>query len=100
MADRVDIVRPLIDKREYGVVTLDNGLQALLISDKETDKGAAALDVGTAVLAYCFVADAAVRFIVAAKKPFYLRCSASISYIARIRCILQEKGCAQHGLVL
>ncbi|AZZ91125.1 peptidase M16 [Hahella sp. KA22] len=33
------------DKRLYRAVTLDNGLQALLISDPETDKAAAAIDV-------------------------------------------------------
>ena len=45
MAGGVDVVKPLIDKRQYGVLTLDNGLQALLISDIVTDKAAAALDV-------------------------------------------------------
>lgn len=33
------------DSREYRYLTLENGLQVLLISDPEADKGAAALDV-------------------------------------------------------
>lgn len=33
------------DKREYRVVTLANGLTALLVSDPDTDKAAASLDV-------------------------------------------------------
>ncbi|OZG72042.1 peptidase M16 [Hahella sp. CCB-MM4] len=39
------IIKSPGDAREYRAVTLDNGLQALLISDPTTDKAAAALDV-------------------------------------------------------
>lgn len=35
-----------IDTRAYRAVTLDNGLEVLLISDPSTDKAAAAMDVG------------------------------------------------------
>lgn len=37
--------KPLVDKREYRLITLDNELEALLIHDPETDKASAALDV-------------------------------------------------------
>lgn len=33
------------DKRSYRVVTLPNGLTAILVSDPETDRAAASLDV-------------------------------------------------------
>lgn len=36
----------LQDARQYKCITLPNALQVLLISDKDTDKAAAALDVG------------------------------------------------------
>jgi len=39
------IVKPLNDKREYKRVVLPNGLQILLISDPDTDKAAASMDV-------------------------------------------------------
>lgn len=42
----VAIEKPLVDEREYRVVVLGNGLEALLVHDAETDKAAAALDVG------------------------------------------------------
>ncbi|CAD7703211.1 unnamed protein product [Ostreobium quekettii] len=45
-----DIAKPLVDRRSYATVTLQNGLQALLISDAVTDKAAAALDVNTGSL--------------------------------------------------
>ncbi|CAG7852790.1 SubName: Full=Related to STE23-Metalloprotease involved in a-factor processing {ECO:0000313/EMBL:CCA70314.1} [Serendipita indica DSM 11827] len=35
-----------LDDREYRVIRLENGLQALLIHDGTTDKAAAAMDVG------------------------------------------------------
>jgi insulysin len=38
--------RPDLDEREYRIIKLDNGLQALLIHDEKTDKAAAAMDVG------------------------------------------------------
>lgn len=41
----LNIVKPEEDKREYQGITLENGLKALLISDKETDISAAALSV-------------------------------------------------------
>ncbi|KAK9803974.1 hypothetical protein WJX72_009535 [[Myrmecia] bisecta] len=44
-AGEPQVVKPTIDQLEYRVVTFDNGLQALLISDAETDKAAAAVDV-------------------------------------------------------
>ena len=34
------------DERTYAAVTLDNGLQVLMVSDQETEKSAAALSVG------------------------------------------------------
>lgn len=34
-----------LDDRDYRVITLSNGLQALLIHDAKTDKSAASLDV-------------------------------------------------------
>ena len=34
------------DEREYAAVTLDNGLQVLMVSDATTEKSAAALSVG------------------------------------------------------
>eukprot|EP01114_Cavostelium_apophysatum_P016469 TRINITY_DN4691_c0_g2_i1.p1 TRINITY_DN4691_c0_g2~~TRINITY_DN4691_c0_g2_i1.p1 ORF type:complete len:971 (-),score=228.66 TRINITY_DN4691_c0_g2_i1:56-2968(-) len=39
------IRKSLVDDRKYLIVTLENGLEALLISDPTTDKAAAALDV-------------------------------------------------------
>jgi insulysin len=39
------IQKPDLDDREYKIITLQNGLTALLISDPKTDKSAAALDV-------------------------------------------------------
>jgi len=40
-----DILKPLSDKRAYCHITLSNQLEALLISDPEADKCAAAMDV-------------------------------------------------------
>ncbi|KAI8825830.1 Metalloenzyme, LuxS/M16 peptidase-like protein [Fimicolochytrium jonesii] len=40
-----DIIKPDQDDRSYRLLTLDNKLQALLISDPNTDKSSAALDV-------------------------------------------------------
>jgi secreted Zn-dependent insulinase-like peptidase len=37
--------RPQCDKLLYGSIQLDNGLQAVLISDEKADKASAALDV-------------------------------------------------------
>lgn len=37
--------KPLLDNREYKVIQLKNGLEALLIHDAETDKASAAIDV-------------------------------------------------------
>ncbi|KAM0952032.1 putative insulysin [Dioscorea sansibarensis] len=39
------ILKPRIDKREYRRIVLPNSLEALLISDPETDKAAAAMNV-------------------------------------------------------
>ncbi|GLT40749.1 hypothetical protein SLA2020_148610 [Shorea laevis] len=44
--DDVEILKPRTDKREYRRIVLKNSLQVLLISDTETDKCAAAMDVG------------------------------------------------------
>src|ERR1700734_3016991 len=41
----MNIIKPLLDDREYRVLTLENGLQVLLISDPTTDKSAASIDV-------------------------------------------------------
>mmetsp|Transcript_62477 Transcript_62477/g.116087 ORF Transcript_62477/g.116087 Transcript_62477/m.116087 type:complete len:1156 (+) Transcript_62477:56-3523(+) len=40
-----EVERSPIDMRDYKAITLDNGLRVLLISDKDTDRAAAALDV-------------------------------------------------------
>ena len=40
-----EFVRPRVDTLQYGQVQLANGLQAILIHDKEADKASAALDV-------------------------------------------------------
>lgn len=41
----VNVIQSINDAREYQYLTLDNGLQVLLVSDPSTDKAAAALDV-------------------------------------------------------
>eukprot|EP00898_Chlorokybus_atmophyticus_P006740 jgi/Chlat1/7067/Chrsp57S06767 len=43
--EAVQVLVPRSDKRGYRVATLPNRMQALLISDKDTDKAAAAVDV-------------------------------------------------------
>ncbi len=40
-----NVIKSLGDKRDYKGLILNNGLKVLLISDPETDKSAAALDV-------------------------------------------------------
>ena len=40
-----------VDKRDYRLIKLENGLQALLIHDPTADKAAAAMDVGVGHLA-------------------------------------------------
>lgn len=45
------LVKPVADDREYRVVRLNNGLEALLIHDEQTDKASAALDVHVGSLA-------------------------------------------------
>nr|KJB14850.1 hypothetical protein B456_002G147300 [Gossypium raimondii] len=42
----VEILKPRIDKREYRRIVLRNSLQVLLISDLDTDKCAASMNVG------------------------------------------------------
>ncbi|XP_027350190.1 insulin-degrading enzyme-like 1, peroxisomal isoform X3 [Abrus precatorius] len=42
----VEIVKARIDKRDYRRIVLSNSLQVLLISDPDTDKCAASMDVG------------------------------------------------------
>jgi insulysin len=39
------VQKPFLDDRKYSVITLDNLLQVLLVSDPQSDKAAAALDV-------------------------------------------------------
>jgi len=46
-----DLTKSPNDERLYRVITLENGLQATLVSDPETDKSAAAVSVGTGSLA-------------------------------------------------
>lgn len=41
----VVIEKPLVDDRQYKLITLPNGLEVLLVQDPQTDKAAAALDV-------------------------------------------------------
>lgn len=41
----VPFVTPSVDDAQYRLITLPNGLCTLLISDKEADKAAAAMDV-------------------------------------------------------
>lgn len=43
LADSLE--KPSLDNREYRVISLGNGLEALLVHDAETDKASAALDV-------------------------------------------------------
>lgn len=45
------IIKPQCDKLDYRIITLDNGLRAVLVSDPETDKTAASLDVSMQRLA-------------------------------------------------
>jgi insulysin len=40
-----------VDTRDYRLIKLENGLQALLIHDAEADKAAAAMDVGVGHMA-------------------------------------------------
>eukprot|EP00753_Platysulcus_tardus_P022606 PLAT9806.1.p1 GENE.PLAT9806.1~~PLAT9806.1.p1 ORF type:complete len:1049 (+),score=595.91 PLAT9806.1:117-3263(+) len=44
--DSGGVMKSLEDEREYRHITLENGLKALLVSDPETDKAAAAMSVG------------------------------------------------------
>ncbi|XWS66351.1 hypothetical protein CRYUN_Cryun05aG0191800 [Craigia yunnanensis] len=44
--DDVEIIKPITDKREYRRIVLSNSLQVLLISDPDTDKCAASMNVG------------------------------------------------------
>ncbi|KAK4412955.1 Insulin-degrading enzyme-like 1, peroxisomal [Sesamum alatum] len=45
ITEEVQIIKPRNDKREYRRIVLQNNLQVLLISDPETDKCAASMDV-------------------------------------------------------
>lgn len=40
-----DLERPELDNRQYRVIRLQNGLEALLVHDPDTDKSSAAMDV-------------------------------------------------------
>jgi insulysin len=44
------IIKPEVDDRLYRGILLDNGLKIMLISDKNADKSAAALDVNVGSL--------------------------------------------------
>uniref|UniRef100_A0A2P2MBK7 Insulin-degrading enzyme-like 1, peroxisomal n=1 Tax=Rhizophora mucronata TaxID=61149 RepID=A0A2P2MBK7_RHIMU len=44
--EEVEIVKPRNDKREYRRIVLDNSLEVLLVSDPDTDKCAASMNVG------------------------------------------------------
>ena len=46
-AHGVEIERSPADTRDYRALMLDNGLEALVVSDPDTDKAAAALDVNS-----------------------------------------------------
>ena len=46
-AHGVEIERSPADTRAYRALMLDNGLEALVVSDPDTDKAAAALDVNS-----------------------------------------------------
>lgn len=52
MAAQVPFRVPAIDDQRYRLLTLDNGLKALLVSDSQADKAAAACDVSLALLAW------------------------------------------------
>lgn len=43
LADELE--RPELDDRKYRVIRLENGLEALIVHDPNTDKASAALDV-------------------------------------------------------
>ncbi|KAG8371949.1 hypothetical protein BUALT_Bualt12G0015900 [Buddleja alternifolia] len=45
LTEDVEIIKPRNDKREYRRIVLQNNLQVLLISDSETDKCSASMDV-------------------------------------------------------
>nr|PNR46368.1 hypothetical protein PHYPA_013487 [Physcomitrium patens] len=45
VADAADVLKPRTDKRDYKCVVLENELQALIISDPDTDKAAASMVV-------------------------------------------------------
>ncbi|KAL6530464.1 Insulin-degrading enzyme-like 1, peroxisomal [Orobanche minor] len=45
VTEELEIIKPRNDKREYRRIVLQNNLQVLLISDPETDKCAASMDV-------------------------------------------------------
>jgi insulysin len=49
-AGNVEFIRARSDKREYRRVVLPNALECLLISDAETDKAAACMEVGVGSL--------------------------------------------------
>jgi len=49
-ADRSTIVKSSNDSRAYKAVTLNNGLEVLLVSDPAVEKSAAALSVGVGLM--------------------------------------------------
>jgi len=43
--DDKEIIKPAVDDRLYRALELDNGMRVMLISDAQTDKSSAAMDV-------------------------------------------------------
>ena len=50
-----DIIRSENDKRLHRGLELSNGMKVMLVSDKDTDKSAAAMDINIGVCHYQFV---------------------------------------------
>ena len=46
----LEFVRPTVDRLQYGQIKLPNGLEAIVVSDKDADKASAALDVSCVCL--------------------------------------------------
>ena len=81
-------VKPAIDDQEYRLVSLANGLKALLVSDGQADKAAAAVDVSAtsvAVLGHCCWGSV----VVGSVHGPALRCSATAAAVAPRRRLLR-----------
>lgn len=46
------IIKPTIDKLDYRIIVLDNGLKACVVHDVDTDKAAASMDVRISLIMY------------------------------------------------